>query len=445
MRSEALFTSIVYNDKKIYSIRPRGEDASVEIRYVYDGDVVILGIGNMRPRVEKYLDCSIQKVDSLERNSQYLKIRTIISPVRGAPLLITYIDISKLNSIKSSVEEEDLDILALVDGIASILGTGRAAGISVTVDKGVKTKAIVLPTEENPSELEKIRKAVQPAVGAHRNYVPGNTLLYYAVNNMPDLIKAYPEVVNAWQAAPHQTFLAQFIEQIDISLNIDIQKDVLPFVGNELAFLFAGVDIKQYDFPMPLAAIIIKVKDGDKAAAFVDKIIEAVRDGMPEGPPAIEFKPQSHEGVKIYVLEIPNTLGPDAESIKPCYVLINDFLIVGSSVDQIKSMIDVSKGRKRGLTGTTVYRASGIPERNNSSLFIDWQGITNHATLSAEWLVKFAEGAGIGEQVRQTVEDHIGPIINVLSVIQHISSYKINTPQGEETISYIGLEDLPGF
>ncbi len=442
---EALFTSVIYNTKKIHSIKPKGEDINVEIRYVYDGDILIFGVGNMRPRIEKYLDCSIKKANSLERLPQYLKVKTITAPIRGAPFLTIYIDMAKLNTIKEKVNQEDLDILAIVDRISNLLGTGSAAGFSVAIDRGIRTKTIVLPTKERSSELQKIRSAVQPAAGVNRNYIPSETLLYLVANNMPDPVKAYPEVVKTWQADPKRSFLAQSLEQIEMSLDIEIRNDVLPFVGDEMAFLFAGVETEKYDFPMPIASIMIKVKDRDKAAAFVDKLTKAIRDNMPEGSPKIEFKPEHHEGTRIFTLEIPNPIGPDAESIKPCYVFMDDFLVIGSSVEQVRSMIDVSKGRKRGLVGTTIYRMSGTPERTNTVIFINWAEITENAKSVTQWLIKFAESRGMGDEVKEKIEDYVDPIIDVLSVIKHISAYVLNTSQGEETNWYIRLEDLPAI
>ena len=122
---------------------------------------------------------------------------------------------------------------------------------------------------------------------------------------------------------------------------------------------------------------------------------------------------------------------------------MDDFLVIGSSVEQIKSMIDVSKGRKRGLVGSSLYRMSGIPDRTNGLVFINWEEMTNNARLITDWLIKFAESAGIGEEAKEKSEDYIKPIIDILSAVRYISTYSLNTPQGRETNLYIRLEDLP--
>ncbi len=445
MAGEASFSSVDYDARKIFSIKPTGGESPVELRYVFDNDIFILGAGNMRPRIEKFLDCAAGKVAALEGLPQYLKVRAITSPVGRAAFLSMYVDIARLNTIKNTVGDESLDVLRLIDQLSGRFSPGRAAGLAAAIDGGVKLKTIVFPNEDNPSELEKIRAAAQPAAGVNRNYIPKETTVYFAINSMPDATKAYPEVVKLWQADPAASFQAQFLEQIERVLDIEIQKVILPFMGDEIAFVSTGVDSETYGFPMPMAALMIKVKNREKAAAFTAKLEKAIRDNMPEGLIRAGFKQDFHEGITIHYLELPNPFGSDAEPLKPCYAFVDDFLIVGTSVEFVKSMIDVSKGRTRGLIDSSLYKKARMPEKTNSVLFVNWERAIQDANSAIEWYIKFAESAGKGENALAFADNHLFPVVEVLSVVRYFSFHRLNTPQGEETSLQIRLEDLPGI
>ena len=97
--------------------------------------------------------------------------------------------------------------------------------------------------------------------------------------------------------------------------------------------------------------------------------------------------------------------------------------------------LEAEERLQQGLQDVTALEMANAPADRS----------TDHARSATKWLVIFAETTDFGDEVKKAAQDHVGPIIDALSVVTCLSAYTINTPQGEETILYIRLEDLPGI
>ena len=441
---DAAFTTLVHNGVKINTITPRALDQTTELRYGFDKDVLIFGVGNLRPRIETYIDCSVQKASSLERLQQFNIVRTIIEPMRGNSLVTMYIDAAGIRKLTQSVEEGNHDVLGAIDRLCSAIGFGSAIGMSATIDEGVRMKTLVLPNDK-PGELEKLALGVKPAEGAARNYIPKDTVACFAASSLPDPLKAYDLVMKEWQASPTQSFMAQFIEQIELSLDIEVRKDVLPVIGPETAFIFGGFDQKRYLFPMPRVAWLIRVKDRPAADELIAKLKRAVQESVPEGSFEVAFKTETHEGVRISFIEVPNFVEPGGPPLDPCFAFADDFLIIGTSRAYVKTMIDVSKGREKSLIDTSPFRLAAIPTEVNHFTFINWESFDDQIRQGLKWAITYADRSGMGDDAREKINNYVAPLLRLLSAVKSYSSYTIITPRGCETISHIRLEDLPGI
>jgi hypothetical protein len=356
-----------------------------------------------------------------------------------------YGDILQIEEVKKGVGEAGLDLLGLIDRLCGSPGMGSAFGTALYVGDGVRLSTILVPSKENATELEKAVMAPKPRKGSNRNYVPKETLVYLASDSLPDPLKAYTAVMKLWQADSRGCAWAQLAEQLELSLDIDIKSEVLPFIGDEAAFIFEGFDIEEFGFPVPRMAVILKVKDKEKAGAFADKLTTSLKELVSGTVPETGLETVSFEGLKISVFEIRNPLVPDGKAIDPCYVFADDFLLIGTSLDQVKSMIRVSKGRAIGLIDSSVYKSAAIPEKTNGFMFLNWEEVIGELDAVAAWIIRFDEARGKGEEARELVETHIAPLLRILRAVKQVSGYYVNTPLGRERKLHIGLEDLTGI
>ena len=167
------------------------------------------------------------------------------------------------------------------------------------------------------------------------------------------------------------------VDSFEKDAGISIENDILSWMGNEVAFLISDVDLQGL-FPFPKLALMVKVKDEAKAESSMKKLVDVVvKKAVPPGvteaaegeeapPSPIKTSEESYSGTTMQSLEI--TL--PYQSLSPAYTVMDDTLIIGTSKETLKNLIDTKTGKADSITSDSSYKAvsKSFPKKSQS----DW-------------------------------------------------------------------------
>lgn len=164
-----------------------------------------------------------------------------------------------------------------------------------------------------------------------RRYAIDATRIQMGIKNSPDSLRA-------------DSLVAAQLASFEQETGIDVETDIVSWVGSEAAFAITGVD-KTGFFPLPETAFTIATKDRGRAQAFFTKlegfVAEAarVRASIP-----LAWQSEEYEGQTIRYA--PTPLG---EGLSLAYVVTDDFVVLASSRGLVRRMLDARGGRAEAL------------------------------------------------------------------------------------------------
>jgi len=300
-----------------------------------------------------------------------------------------------------------------------------------------------MPKGEVADKMIEMSFATPPAVGKNINYVPENTLTYVAANNTPDWEKMWPLLLEQWEKQGATQAINMIFGQIEGALGIKIAEDIIPWIGNEFAMLLADVDTKP-GFPYPKFALMLKVKNQAKAKAFLQKLSAVVKELSEET--GFKFQESAYEGYRLSSVAIMVPLPmPTPISLTPTYGIVDDFVIIASSDDLVKQMINTSKGRGKNLAGNAAFRALNMPANTVSVGFCNWAKSMEVVKAAATWVVQFSQALPMRESVKGAVDNYVMPIANCLSALQSLGFYQINQGNMSTQTYILRVKDLPAM
>lgn len=432
----------VYKGTKITSIK--STEAPVEVEFGFIGDVLALGIGNTSPELKKIVDLAGGTGASLAANPNFKKIVAASKMTTGRYAGIFYADMQKLGDIFAAIDvsEFPMPMQAMMSGMKQSFSMPLVIGGTGYIDRGLVMKLVSLPVGDVSDKMIELSLGTLPAVGKNINYVPESTLFYVGVNSTPDGEVIWPLLLEQWEKAGAMPAMNMVFGQIENALGIKIAEDVMPWVGNEFAMLFTDVDTKP-GFPYPKFALMLKIKNQAKAKAFVQKLSAVIKEFSEES--GFQFKKSAYQGYSLSSVAIMIPM-PMPISLTPCYGIVGDFLVVGSSEDLVKEMIDTSKGSRKNLSANPTFKALNIPAKTNSTFFCDWGKGMDVAKAVAAWVVQFTQAQPMmGESVKAVVENYVVPIANCLSALQSVGVYQINLGNMSTATYIIRVKDLPAM
>lgn len=254
--------------------------------------------------------------------------------------------LKNLQAVKQLSGSEELDnVLPVLQQLFTILGTFKSyasARIIQPDGKEITTAHLNLNVSiENPA-LQSIFTR-PPAPFAFEEFLPRNTGSVTSCNILgPNDI---------WVLA--QTLLSQFpdgykqlakIRKWEDQLGISIENDYLSWMGNEWCFVKMVMDLDAL-VPMNQIALLIQVKDIEKATQAMQKIFRILQDLK---VPVI-FETETYRGSEIASLAVPML-------ITPGWCIHGNTLILSSHASLIRRMLDVKAGEQRGVTRNRYYQ-----------------------------------------------------------------------------------------
>ncbi len=216
-------------------------------------------------------------------------------------------------------------------------------------------------------------------------FQPMGTLLYGAVNTLAprliyeqltryavDATRIQMEVEGTPDSMRADSLVQGNIAAFERSTGLDIEDDILAWMGDEISFSITGVD-KSGFFPLPELAITVASRDEGRARAFFQKAETLLADAARQRASVpISWQGEEYEGQTIRYA--PTPLG---EGLAISYVVTSDFAIVASKPALARQMLDARTGRSQALPSNPDFGAltEFYSQKVNAIAFVDVEGI----------------------------------------------------------------------
>ncbi|MDP2899117.1 MAG: DUF3352 domain-containing protein [bacterium] len=437
---EAEFKESVHKGTKITTIKP--VDAPVEFAYGFIDDVLAVGVGNAPPELEKIVDLAGGSGDSFAGNAQFKKILNATRMTTGRYTGCFYADMQGIGQLFGAMETEDVPMALqpMIQGIKQSFSVPVIMGGTGYVDQGLVIKMAAIPTGEVLDELTQLSLKTPSAAGKNIAYVPENSLVYVGVNSMPDPQEMWPLMQKQWEAQGAAPAMNMIFGQIETALGMKLEEDVIPWVGNEFGFVFTDLDTKA-GFPYPKFAILTKIKDMAKAKAFLQKLGGIIKELTAET--GFKFETSAYQGHSLNSVTIALPM-PMPITLTPAYGIVDEFLVVGTSADLVRQMIDTSKGTQKDLAADAAFKSLNIPAKTSAVAFFNWARFMDALKATAAWAVQFTQAQPmVGESVKNAVDNYVVPIANCLSALQTVAGYQVNEANMSVATYFMRVKDLP--
>ncbi|HUP01368.1 MAG TPA: DUF3352 domain-containing protein [Gemmatimonadota bacterium] len=238
-----------------------------------------------------------------------------------------------------------------------------AVGIYWT-DSGIRGDVYARFTEGERSAIVEMLSRSPSAIRS-LTFQPVGTLLYGAINSI-DARALYDELTNyAVDATRIQigvkntpdslradSLVASQIAAFEAETGIDVEEDILSWVGEEAAFAITGVDRSGF-FPLPETAFTIATRNSERSREFLSEMEGLVTEtARTRASIPLAWQSETYEGQTIRYA--PTPLG---EGLSVAYVVTDDFVVVASSRGLARRMLAAREGSADALPSNPNFSA----------------------------------------------------------------------------------------
>jgi len=392
-------------------------NAGIKLGFVRFGDLLVLGVGEKAARLS--ID-TFRGAPSLLDDPQFQDIQ---SSFLDSPAAVGYFDFETFLSLIS----DQVKKLASAGADANI-GQGqveKAFNKMAGLEKFVFSfqmapvmrfnNAVLMNTAKLDPEYAKLYTC--PAEDNKTiEFVPKGVLGYQWTNCFE--LDYYwreikKEVVKKLNAAPK-------IDELEQKIGFDIELDILPAFGDEVGGYISDILVGGI-FPIPKIALFIEIKDRLKAERLLDKL---------KDQPVAMLQEENHSGVPLKYIAL-----PFGEDVQPGYCFLDDYLLVATSRNLLKSSIDASKNSLLSLPADMAFKEVnfGLTDKNRSVQFVKIGEILSKARgiigWSNEWITakeKKAQAFKAGsekplieaEENIATIENEVADMRNKIGLLE---------------------------
>ncbi|MGH7571650.1 MAG: DUF3352 domain-containing protein [Gemmatimonadota bacterium] len=255
-------------------------------------------------------------------------------------------------------------------------------------DVGIRSDIYTRFLEGRGAELEQMLTRAPTEVRSIA-FQPVGTLLYGAVTTLDprliyDQLRRYAvdatriqmEVEGTPDSMRADSLVQGNIVAFERSTGLDIENDILAWMGEEVSFSMTGIDESGF-FPLPEFALVVASRDEGKARAFFQKaeglLVEAARQ---RASVPVSWQGEEYQGQTIRYA--PTPLG---EGLAIAYVVTSDFAIIASKPALAKQMLDARTGRAEALPSNPDFGAltEFYPQQVNAIGFVNVERIMTEA------------------------------------------------------------------
>ncbi|MBW3660923.1 MAG: DUF3352 domain-containing protein [Gemmatimonadetes bacterium] len=269
---------------------------------------------------------------------------------------------------------------ALEDYLASALGVGI-----YWAESGIRSDVYArFPEDGERSELIEML-TTSPGQIQSIGYQPEGTLLYTSIASLDadvvydelyryavDATRIQMDVAGTPDSARADSMVAAQLREFESQTGIDVEDDLVAWIGDEAAFSIVGVD-KTGFFPVPEVAFTIAATDRGRAQAALAELEGALTEmARTRASIPLQWQEETYEGQTIRYA--PTPMG---EGLSVAYTVTDPFVLVASSRGLVKRMLDGRAGRARALPSNPEFGAMTefYPQRATSIGYVNLERI----------------------------------------------------------------------
>lgn len=165
----------------------------------------------------------------------------------------------------------------------------------------------------------------------------------------------------------------QVVAGIEQSIQLNIENDILPAVGDEIGGYLGRINTEGM-FPIPELTLFVKIADRAKAEHVITTLLSLNSMFMPVT--------ETHAGTEIHFLNIPMVT-----NAVPGYAFVGDYLLISTHKDSIAKAADTSSGNSSPLTASPVFKLvdKGLTGKTNYVFFLHFQELMTEGVKLVDW------------------------------------------------------------
>lgn len=448
-----------YGGYKITTI-PLPEGVPVALSCALLDDVIAIGLGNVTIRKVIDLMNGSEGAVSIKDDPEFAAIMAKIPQPENSktdqPLMVHHVDTAKIvafaNSFYPLIQGNLPGAVQMIAGKALQwfdLVSSVSSRTTITDEGLTAQRYVTLNPDATSQNFLKMLQA-EPDLSGSMAFVPEDAVAYAGTNLAnPKLI--WEMLYSTISDMPEISGMALGqLAQMEQQLGISLEEDLFSWMGNEVAYVAndVGASLSANFGNSPFGedsdvrvCLLLKVTDREKAQAGLQKVTDLFTQ-MSEGQLVIQK--QDYMGEVIYVpaeLPIP---------IKPGYALVDNYLLIGPSVDYIQSLIDCAAGRSAQWDSNPRFMATKNkwPGAVNTMQLFDIHHYVNALTESAK--PAFAQivesGPGNMDEEQAMALGMLPQILELANILNQSFGasvgFAINDGEGLKSTAFMQIKDL---
>jgi len=318
-----------------------------------------------------------------------------------------------------------------------------AVGVGIYwTEAGVRSDVYTKVPAEGRSPIAEMMTRSPSAIRS-LSFQPVGTLLYGAVNSIDaqvvydelrryaiDATRIQMEVQGTPDSLQADSLVARQIAAFQRETGVDLQADLVSWVGQEAAFAITGVD-KTGFFPVPEVALTVATRDPERSRAFLTKIEGLVSQAAAERA-SIPLQWQAEEYQGQTVRYAPTPMG---EGLSLSYAVTNEFLLVASNRGLAKRMLDARGGSAQALPSNPSFgtMTEFYPSEANALGFMNIEEILTEVQGLMETFGGMGGGAAVADTTSATYK-----VMQALKNAPRLGFYSV--ADGEGVFGHMLLE-----
>ncbi len=331
---------------------------SSDISYARIQDLLIFGFGDEAAR--SCIDTYFSKGKSLARDKNFLSAK---SQFLENAQTFAYVDLDAFNAkvkgplLKSLLNDDTKE--AQVRAAFQMLEGFHFASLSIAYDATIHVKTNLNFDPQELNTAVSYLSTCQPKQNQTVGFVPARALAYQWSDcvNFGNYWRQLQADVARVKLPDTGFSIEQWKADLEQILKLDIEKDIFPVLGKEQGWVLSSVDFS-YTFPLPRLFYFVKVVDQTQA----EQVMRALLD-----QPFILLQPENYKGVDMKYIST-----PFGEDFQPGYCYLKDYLVLASSRQVLKQILDMLEKPGDSLIGDPTLKQMDLEltQEHNGIFFV---------------------------------------------------------------------------
>jgi hypothetical protein len=237
-----------------------------------------------------------------------------------------------------------------------------------------------------------------PATNKTLAYLPKNTIVY-ASTNCVELGTYFAWLQKNLKDRPDSPIAFDGVFQgISAKTGVDIEKDILAFFGRGFSYAVLNGS-REGNVGFPGIQLFFQMKDRSKVETSLQELLEkpASRSWLKEV--GVDLSNMNQGNVPITYLRY---RGDDMRffflsALTPCYAFVDDILVIGSELEGVRQMVDLSRGQGSSILTDRRFNEVRrlVGEKNNGMTYVNLKAASRLLKgFSAQGMLRGAAGTG---------------------------------------------------